>query len=205
MVANSPPLTNTLADLAERIASLHREYQSHRDDAAACIVTFGRMLNEAKAEECRHGEWLPFLERTGIPPRTAQRAMRIAAAEVKYATVAHLGAAEVDRLIGIAKRRGVAVTDEALLTLAAEDDDSPPLTRWEKLAAVLERGRAFAAKPPPPRVTVSRAADARERELAEQAEILADELEEHRALIGDLCDDLSAREGGGKGGGFRDL
>ena len=128
--------------------------------------------------------------------------MRIAAAEVKCAQLAHLGIHATDRLIGIAKRRGVAVTDEALHTLAAEDDDSPPLTRWEKLAAVLERGRAFAAKPPPPRVTVSRAADARERELAEQAEILADELEEHRALIGDLCDDLSAREAAAKAAAF---
>ena len=117
MLSNSPPLTNHLADLAEQIASLHREYLSHREEAAARFVTFGRMLNEAKAEECRHGEWLPFLERTGIPPRTAQRAMRIAAAEVKYARVAYLGIHEIDLRIGIAKRRCLPVTDETIRDL----------------------------------------------------------------------------------------
>ena len=115
--SNEPLLSNRLADLAEQIAGLHREYLSHREEAAAGFVTFGRMLNEAKAEECRHGEWLPFLERTGIPPRTAQRAMRIAAAGVKYARLAHLGIHEIDLRIGIAKRRCLPVTDETIRDL----------------------------------------------------------------------------------------
>ena len=89
-VANSPPLTNSLADLAERSANLHLEYQTHREESAACYVAFGQLLNEAK-RECRHGQWLPFLERAGIPKRTAQRSMRIARAiRCKCVTVTHL-------------------------------------------------------------------------------------------------------------------
>ena len=58
---NSPPsLSNRLADLAERIAGLHREYLTHCEESAACVLTFGRLLNEAKLG-CDHGQWLPFL------------------------------------------------------------------------------------------------------------------------------------------------
>ena len=113
---SQPSLSNRLADLAEQIASIHREYLEHREEAAARFVTFGRMLNEAKAE-CRHGEFLPFLERTGIPKRTAQRSMRIAAAGVKYAQLAHLGTHETDLRISIAKRRCLPVTDETIRDL----------------------------------------------------------------------------------------
>lgn len=115
MVALDRRLSNRLTDLAERAAGVHREYQSHREAAAACIVTFGRLLNEAKAE-CSHGEWEPFLVRAGIPERTARRAMRIAAAHLKSATVADLGVKETDRLIGMVKRCGLEVGEDSVRT-----------------------------------------------------------------------------------------
>jgi hypothetical protein len=51
----------------------------------------GVRLIEAK-ELLSHGQWLPWLESTGVAPRTAQDYMRLARiAPLKYATVAHLG------------------------------------------------------------------------------------------------------------------
>ena len=49
-----------------------------------------RLLIEAKAE-CRHGDWLPFLEMTGMHKRQAQRLMRVAGSGLKSDTVSLLG------------------------------------------------------------------------------------------------------------------
>lgn len=43
-------------------------------NAARKRLALGRVLVEAKAA-CRHGEWLPFLEKQGIDERTARRYM----------------------------------------------------------------------------------------------------------------------------------
>jgi hypothetical protein len=48
------------------------------------------LLIEAKAD-CRHGEWLPFLNRAGVPERKAQRLMTLARSEMKSDAVSDLG------------------------------------------------------------------------------------------------------------------
>ena len=49
---------------------------------------------------CGRGEWGPWLDKTGIPERTAQRMIRMARAGIKPATVADLGAGRVDEMLG---------------------------------------------------------------------------------------------------------
>jgi len=69
-------LSNRMADLAERAGEAFRRGNARSVEAAGDYLSSGRILVEAKAE-CGHGAWLPFLERAGIPERTARRMMRL--------------------------------------------------------------------------------------------------------------------------------
>ena len=60
-------------------------------EAAAALV-------EAR-DLCEHGEWAPWLAKTGIPERTANRMIHLARAGIKPATVADLGAGRVNDII----------------------------------------------------------------------------------------------------------
>ncbi len=84
---DATPLSNWLCAEADRLRDRARE---RRKD----IIADGRALLAAK-DECRHGEWLPFLSRAGIGERMAQELMKIVraidAGEIESATVADLG------------------------------------------------------------------------------------------------------------------
>lgn len=70
------PLSNRLAHLAHEIGVA---FGRGRQAVATAYAEAGPLLIEAKAE-CRHGQWLAFLELATINERVAQRAMRLAAA-----------------------------------------------------------------------------------------------------------------------------
>ncbi len=83
-------LSNTLADLAERVkksvAAQERAEATAVDEALAA----GAMLLDARSQ-ATHGSWLPFLERAGLRERHAQKLMQLARSGLEPATVAHLG------------------------------------------------------------------------------------------------------------------
>ena len=83
----APPLSNRLADLAERAGDAWRRGHARTVEAAAAYLESGALLVEAKGE-CGHGGWLPFLERAGIPARTATRMMRLAESGMSAETIA---------------------------------------------------------------------------------------------------------------------
>lgn len=85
-----PPLSNYLSDLAERIGESYRSGNAKTADAAADYLKTGKLLTEAKAA-CGHGQWLPLLERAGVPERRAQRMMRLAASGIDAKTLAETG------------------------------------------------------------------------------------------------------------------
>lgn len=84
------PLSNRLADLAERAGMAWRHGHGKSVEAARLYLEAGALLLEAKAE-CAHGEWLPTLERAGIAPRTAQRLMRLTGSGMTADTLAEYG------------------------------------------------------------------------------------------------------------------
>ncbi|MEW8027117.1 MAG: DUF3102 domain-containing protein [Candidatus Thiodiazotropha endolucinida] len=59
------------------ISKYHQQAQAAADSAIKNALAAGKLLIQAKAE-VQHGEWLPFLESTGVNARTAQRYMRLA-------------------------------------------------------------------------------------------------------------------------------
>ena len=82
----NPPPSNSapaLAALAERAGNLYRRSLTDWMRCAAVLL-------EARTV-AQHGEWLPFLKAAGIPPRTAQRMIRIAGAGLQMRQLTHLG------------------------------------------------------------------------------------------------------------------
>ena len=77
------PLSNYLTELADRAAATYRR---SLEDWMATAGT----LREAR-DACRHGQWLPFLARAGVPERTAQRMLKLAATGWEIRQVADLG------------------------------------------------------------------------------------------------------------------
>ncbi|MEW8230384.1 MAG: DUF3102 domain-containing protein [Candidatus Thiodiazotropha endolucinida] len=69
--------TSDLAAYQSKIRKHHNAAQAAADSAIKNALAAGKLLVKAKAE-VRHGEWLPFLESTGVNPRTAQRYMKLA-------------------------------------------------------------------------------------------------------------------------------
>jgi hypothetical protein len=83
-------LSNSLADLAERVKAANTAAEVAEATAIAKALETGALLVEAKAA-CAHGEWLPFLERAGIHERQARRLMQLVRAGLKSDTVSDLG------------------------------------------------------------------------------------------------------------------
>jgi hypothetical protein len=83
-------LSNVLGDLAERIRLANDAATAANLTAIEKTIESGRLLLRAK-DACKHGEWLPFLERAGVEERTAQRHMKLAKSELKSDMVSDLG------------------------------------------------------------------------------------------------------------------
>jgi hypothetical protein len=92
--------SNRLPILADEIRKAHAEVGVAMLTAAERSIAAGHLLMEAK-ELAGHGEWLPYLKALGIPPRTAQRYMTLAASGFKSATVAYLGIRRAERFIAM--------------------------------------------------------------------------------------------------------
>ena len=81
-----------LADLATRAKGSYALFCKHESAAVEAYISAGHDLLEAK-KLVPHGGWLPHLERTGIPERTVQRMMQLAASGINPTTVTYLGGA----------------------------------------------------------------------------------------------------------------
>ena len=82
--------SNIMADRAETIRAIVAEGDAAHLTSSEKALEAGALLVDAKAD-CLHGEWLPFLERAGVPERKAQRLMTLAGSGLKSDTVSDLG------------------------------------------------------------------------------------------------------------------
>ena len=87
---DSRPLRNSLAVRAGEVAREVATYHAKTLEGAAAYLRAGAQLAEAKSE-CRHGEWLAFLDAAGVTPRTAQRMLRLHSSGLKADTVSSMG------------------------------------------------------------------------------------------------------------------
>jgi hypothetical protein len=112
---------NRLTDLAERIHSADQKMAAASREASELAPEAGRLLIEAKAE-CRHGQWLPFLERAGMAERQAQRLMTLARSGLKTDTVSDLG---IRGALEMAAKRKLPKPGEVLIVSIGEPVGRP--------------------------------------------------------------------------------
>lgn len=130
--------SNSLPAVADQIRAVIAESDAASLTSIEKALQAGRLLIAAKAE-CRHGEWLPFLEQAGLRPRKAQQYMQIASSNLKSATVALLG---IRGALEFLAARELAV--EAMQTIGdnVPSTDAPPaetLGAFARQLAGLER------------------------------------------------------------------
>lgn len=83
-------LSNRLTDLAERVKEATAASAAAERTGIEQALEAGRLLVDAKAA-VQHGEWLPFLERTGLHERQARRLMQLARSGLQIGHVSDLG------------------------------------------------------------------------------------------------------------------
>src|SRR5258708_1862419 len=87
---NATLLSNSLTVLADQIKDAITASATAEKTAIEKALEAGHLLHEAKCA-CHYGEWLPFLQRAGMPERKAQRYMKLAKSGLKSDTVSDLG------------------------------------------------------------------------------------------------------------------
>ena len=83
-------MSNRLEHLRHVASTEFERHTKATAEATQAYLDCGAALLEAK-ETCRHGKWLPWLVASGVPERTAQRMMKLAATGLKSDTVTDLG------------------------------------------------------------------------------------------------------------------
>ena len=115
------PLSNHLSELADRAREYHERHKTANREAVESYLAGGATLVEAKGE-AGHGNWLPFLERAGIPERTAQNMMLLSRCGIKSGTVSYFDgiASTLDAVRGYRQLTGKLPEDFEDLSAYAE-------------------------------------------------------------------------------------
>lgn len=83
-------LSNSLTAIADDLRRANDAAEQAERDAVTHALEAGRLLCEAK-EQCQHGQWLPFLARSEVNERKAQRLMKLHRGRLQSDTVSELG------------------------------------------------------------------------------------------------------------------
>jgi hypothetical protein len=105
-------LSNSLADLAERVKAANEESAAAEHAFIEKALVAGRLLCEAK-ESCAHGEWTSFLDRASVHERQARRLMQLARSGIAADTVSELGG--IKAALDYLSKRKLPATDETLI------------------------------------------------------------------------------------------
>jgi len=131
-------LSNALADLAEQAKLTVQKSVAAEQISVEMALSAGQMLVTAK-DQCQHGEWLPFLERTEIHERQAQRLMQLARSGLEPDTVSDLGG--ISQSLRFASTWAMPQTGKALAILDrrydpdSSDDPGPVAFVWESVSS----------------------------------------------------------------------
>lgn len=121
-------LSNSLADLAERVKEANEASLVAQRTTIESAFTAGQLLVDAKAE-CQHGEWLPFLKRAGVGERTARNYMTLVRSGLEIGTVADLGGIRTV-LIFLSKWRMPTFDEALIITSAARQREFDDGAEW---------------------------------------------------------------------------
>lgn len=114
--------SNTMSTTAETIRELLAEAETLAARSIDKMLEAGHALVQAKAE-CKHGEWLPFLERAGIHERQARRLMQLANSGLTSDTVSDLGG--IKGALEFLSRRRLPLAHEGLCITPNSNNENP--------------------------------------------------------------------------------
>jgi hypothetical protein len=114
--------SNSLSVTAETVRDLLLESDALAVKSIDKALEAGRLLVIAK-EECKHGEWLPFLDRAGIGERKAQRYMTLARSGVTSVTVSEMGGIRATLEFLSRRERALPTGDRGLIVYGDRDKD----------------------------------------------------------------------------------
>lgn len=112
-------LSNSLTELSDRVATVHAEFVAASAVAFHSALVAGALLVDAKTA-CKHGEWLPFLKRTGVAERQAQRFMTLSRAGFNSDIVSDLGG--IGAALKMASDARMPTVHEQLIVFASWQD-----------------------------------------------------------------------------------
>lgn len=142
--------------------------RTHMKDMVHKAIDIGLDLMEAK-EACRHGEWLPFLEQTGISSSTAANYMRVAREVGGDSPLARLPYSKVLALLSLPEAEREQVAEAAESMSAAEIRKLTEERNRAAEAANAETARANAAEEAADRYSEENARLKKDKKELEQA------------------------------------
>ena len=117
-----------MEELIDLVSTFYLRFKVARREAYVAAIAAGELLNEAK-NRMNHGDWLPWLEKTGIAPRTAQRWMLLARFGFEADTLIEAGGTGA-ALVSLRDHH-----DDTIRWLAAEKRLSEVLPKIDQLEA----------------------------------------------------------------------
>jgi hypothetical protein len=140
--AVSEIVLDPLVELAKRINAEHAAAQEHSGKAITHALNVGELLLRSK-EQCKHGQWLPWLRtHVSFSERTAQGYMRLASRRDIRSAVADMSVRKA--LECLATPRNHSFEDD-LAAWGAAHPPRKPVSDWtiDDAIACFERIRAF--------------------------------------------------------------
>jgi hypothetical protein len=184
-----PAVSNSLADLRERLKAEHFAVGKALKTSLAHAMTAGDILIEAKTQLGQHGAWLPWLESCGLSERTSQRYMRLArnrtSIEANPSGVSDLGIRGALTLLAVPRKSGADEIADGMIDLADHAAESA-FDLWDGTGA--QRRCADQCKLRKALLAEARAAIDRLPELATTPELI--KIIEDAS--GDFCERLEA-------------
>lgn len=122
--------SNRLPHLLAEIKTANVVFAQAQKTTASAAFVMGKSLIEAK-ELCGHGDWTGFLKETGLPPRTAQRYMRLVQSGLGSEYIGLIGVTEALKEIDEAQE--IMPSDGKAIMAVWEGEPTPDTMMWWRL------------------------------------------------------------------------
>ncbi|WP_312620453.1 DUF3102 domain-containing protein [Agrobacterium pusense] len=122
--------SNRLPHLLAEIKNANVVFAQAQKTTASAAFVMGKSLIEAK-ELCGHGDWTGFLKEAGLPPRTAQRYMRLVQSGLGSEYIGLVGVTEALKEIDEAQE--IMPSDGKAIMAVWEGEPTPDTMMWWRI------------------------------------------------------------------------
>ncbi|ANV22860.1 DUF3102 domain-containing protein [Agrobacterium pusense] len=122
--------SNRLPHLLAEIKNANVVFAQAQKTTASAAFIMGKSLIEAK-DLCGHGDWTGFLKEAGLPPRTAQRYMRLVQSGLGSEYIGLVGVTEALKEIDEAQE--IMPSDGKAIMAVWEGESTPDTMMWWRI------------------------------------------------------------------------